>query len=144
MKRARRKIPAALERKLRQQGRNRCGYCLSSEVLIGMPMEIEHLLPVASGGQSVEANLWLCCRRCNEFKGAQTQGIDPHTLDTVALFNPREQVWSEHFQWSEDGTEIIGQTPSGRATVIALKLNNSIIVVTRRQWASVGWFPPTE
>jgi len=144
MSRKRRKIPVALDRKVRLQARNRCGYCLSSEILLGMPMEIEHLLPVMAGGLSIEENLWLSCRRCNEFKGTQIEAVDPDTLESVALFNPRQQNWNDHFRWSEDGTEIIGLTPTGRATVIALNLNNFIIIATRRRWVSVSWFPPDD
>ena len=107
-------------------------------------MELEHLVPLASGGETTEANLWLSCRRCNEYKGAQTSAIDPDTKEPVALFNPRRQIWSEHFQWNDDGTEIIGLTSTGRATVSTLKLNRHLIVTTRRLWVSVGWWPPVD
>jgi 5-methylcytosine-specific restriction endonuclease McrA len=138
MSRPHRKIPAVLRRRIREQARYRCGYCLCSEALIGMPMEFEHLFPLALGGKTIEENLWLSCRRCNEFKGTQTNAADPDTSEIVALFNPREQSWNEHFRWNEDGTEIIGLTPTGRTTVAALKLNNPVIVVTRRLWVSAG------
>jgi hypothetical protein len=107
-------------------------------------MEFEHILPLGLDGQTVEENLWLACRRCNEFKGVQTHATDSLTSEQVPLFNPRKQNWSKHFSWSEGGTEIIGLTPVGRATVDALKLNNSFIVVARRLWVSVGWWPPSE
>jgi len=141
---SRRKIPAVLKRRVQQQALSRCGYCLTSEALIGMPMEIEHLTPLAAGGETVEENLWLSCRRCNEYKGTQTDAVDPETSLKVAIFNPRTQSWYEHFRWSDDGTEIIGLTSTGRATVIALKLNHPIIRVARRLWTSVGWWPPSE
>lgn len=137
-------ISNALKEKIRQQAKFRCGYCLRSELLIGMPMEFEHLIPLALGGQTVEENLWLSCRRCNEFKGIQIQGFDLETSENAPLFNPRTQVWSEHFSWSMDGTEVIGITPIGRVTVNTLNLNEEIIVVTRRLWVSVGWFPPED
>lgn len=92
MRHPRRKIPIALRRKIREQAHFRCGYCLCSEVLIGMSMEFEHLHPLASGGDTIENNLWLSCRRCNEAKGKQTKAVDPEASDIVALFNPREQV----------------------------------------------------
>ncbi len=37
---------------------------------------------------------------------------------------------------------IIGKTPCGRATVIALQLNNWIAVMVRREWIAAGWHPP--
>ena len=63
-------LSATLKRRLRQQAQARCGYCLSSEALTGQEMEIEHLRPLAAGGRTVEDNLWLACRRCNDFIGA--------------------------------------------------------------------------
>src|SRR5262245_55934953 len=132
MKQPRRRIPVALRRKIREQAYARCGYCLCSEVLIGMSLELEHLLPLALGGKTTEENLWLSCRRCNEAKGKQVEARDPETLEAVALFNPREQRWEEYFRWSDDGAEIVGKNVTGRATVVALKLNDPIIVVTRR------------
>jgi hypothetical protein len=127
-----------------KEARHRCGYCLRTEELMGMPMTLDHITPEAAGGPSSEENLWLACRRCNEFKGTQTHARDPLTGRQVRLFNPRQQKWSEHFAWSEDGTEIQGLTPCGRATVVALKLNNPEIVVARRLWVSAGWWPPED
>jgi hypothetical protein len=60
----------------------------------------------------------------------------------IILFNPRKQKWYEHFRWSEDGTKIIGLTPCGRATVNALRLNNSLAIVVRKNWVKAGWHPP--
>ena len=144
MKMSRRRISLALQKKIRGQARFRCGYCLTSETLIGMKMEFEHLAPIAAGGETREENLWLACRRCNEFKGIQTHTFNPETGANIPLFNPRTQKWNEHFQWSANGTEILDISPIGRATIIALKLNNEIILVSRRLWVSVGWFPPED
>jgi hypothetical protein len=60
----------------------------------------------------------------------------------VPLFNPRLQRWSDHFEWSADGIQIVGLTMIGRATVIALQMNNPTIVPARRRWAAAGWHPP--
>ena len=144
MKRSRSKLSAALIAEIRRQARYRCGYCLSSEILLGAPLEIEHLKPLAIGGTSLEENLWLACRRCNGFKSTRTEAEDPITKQLTSLFNPRAQHWQDHFQWSDDGSMIIGLTPYGRATVVALKLNTAQICATRRLWASVGWWPPSE
>jgi hypothetical protein len=106
-------------------------------------MHIEHIIPIAAGGQSVEENLWLACPLCNGYKGIQTHAHDPETGQVVALFNPRRQAWNEHFRWKDDGVEILGLTPCGRATVIALKLNNESVTRARRRWVLAGWHPPT-
>ena len=140
----RQKIPLAIAKRVRNEARSRCGYCLTSETLIGMAMEFDHLLPHSEAGKTVEENLWLACRRCNEFKGSQITALDLKTGNTIALFNPRLQIWAEYFKWSNDGTEIIGITACGRATVQALKLNHEIIVVARKMWVSVGWWPPLD
>ena len=66
-------------------------------------LETEHIIPLARGGGNDESNLWLSCSLCNRYKGAQIAGSDPYSGETVALFNPRTQVWSEHFRWSRDG-----------------------------------------
>jgi hypothetical protein len=121
---------------------NRCGYCQSPQHLVMGWLEVEHIVPVSCGGSDEEENLWVACRLCNGFKGTQTTGYDPHTGNRVRLFNPREQQWSRHFAWSEDGTQILGLTRSGRATVLCLQLNNLIAVTVRRHWVSVGWHPP--
>jgi hypothetical protein len=88
--------------------------------------------------------LCLACASCNGYKRASTHAVDPESGEEVALFNPRQQRWQEHFAWSEDGTTIIGLTASGRATVLALKFNHPIVVAARSIWASVGLHPPED
>jgi hypothetical protein len=41
----------------------------------------------------------------------------------VALFHPRNEVWSEHFEL--DGPLIVGLTATGRATIQVLRMNDS-------------------
>jgi hypothetical protein len=135
-------VPAALRGRVSQQAAQRCGYCLSSRELLGMPMTIEHIIPEAEGGPTAEENLWLSCIRCNLFKRAQTHATDPETGARVPLFDPRREAWSAHFRWDESGVLILGTTPRGRATQSALRLNNDDILVARRLWVVAGWWPP--
>ena len=139
------RIPAAVQRRIRTQARNRCGYCLSPQSLVIGTLEIEHLLPQAKGGSDDEANLWLACSVCNKHKSDKISATDPETGETVPLFNPRTQNWFEHFQWSEDGLRVIGLTTIGRATVEALHLSdNPRVLVVRSNWVRAGWHPPKE
>jgi 5-methylcytosine-specific restriction endonuclease McrA len=134
-------IAPALRRKVATTAHHRCGYCLTDQRISGAQMHIEHIIPLSCGGDSSEENLWLACAWCNSYKGTKTHAVDPVTKEEVPLFNPRNQRWIDHFRWSNDGTQIIGLTPIGRATVLALKLNNEFIVPARRNWVLAGWHP---
>ena len=106
-------------------------------------LEIEHIVPLAKGGSNDESNLWLACPICNRYKADKTSAVDPETGQTVELFNPRTQVWAEHFRWAEDGLRIIGLTSVGRATVAALHLSDDADVLeVRSYWVLAGWHPP--
>jgi hypothetical protein len=122
----------------------RCEYCKSSSRLTGTPLVMEHILPRAFDGTDDPENLAASCYRCNEFKGTKTHAIDPDTNQLVELFNPRMQNWKKHFAWENNGTLVTGLTNIGRATVIALRLNNENIVEARTFWIEVGWHPPTD
>jgi hypothetical protein len=134
-------VQADLRRQVTEDAGHRCGYCLTDEALSGIPLTLDHLIPVAAGGPTTRDNLWLACRPCNEFKTTQTQATDPQTGETASLFNPRTQDWRVHFEWSADQTEIPGLTPAGRATVVALQLNRPMLVRARRRWLLAGWHP---
>lgn len=136
--------PEARREHIRQQAGDRCGYCLSHQDYVPWVLEIEHIVPVSRGGSDEESNLWLACHTCNLYKGAKTHGLDPLTGRRVHLFNPRRQRWARHFRWSDDGTQIVGRTVCGRATAVALNLNNLIAVTVRRNWVAAGWHPPTD
>jgi hypothetical protein len=137
-------IPDDVRARVREQAGDRCGYCRSHQRYVLGWLEVEHIIPEARGGRDDEENLWLACRLCNGYKGVQTHAIDPFTGRRVRLFNPRRQRWRRHFRWTEDGLEVQGRTATGRATVIALQLNNAIARLVRREWVSAGWHPPAE
>jgi len=137
-------VSKALRRLVAAQAKQRCGYCLSPQSITGTLMEIEHIIPESAGGLTTEANLWLACKLCNDHKGDRIDVSDPLTNAIVPLFNPRTQQWREHFAWTAEGNRIIGLTPTGRATVMALKLNRAVLVEARRVWVAAGLHPPKE
>ncbi|MDM8559632.1 HNH endonuclease [Candidatus Parabeggiatoa sp. HSG14] len=137
-------IPVELRRQVRAEVGQRCGYCQSTEVITGIPLEVEHIIPESLGGKTVQENLWLACHSCNKFKGNRIQFADPLTKKMIPFFNPRTQNWSKHFHWNLDGTLIIGDTPNGRATIEALRLNNEYVVKARCAWVIAGWHPPID
>jgi len=108
-------------------------------------LEIEHIVPLSRGGSSDASNLWLACPLCNAFKSSKVDERDPVTGTVVPLFNPRTQVWSEHFEWTADGLRIVGKTPVGRATVMALRLDSDPdAIAVRSYWVAAGWHPPQD
>lgn len=137
-------VAKALRERVAREARHRCGYCLTQEIVVGEPMEIDHLVPEALGGVTEADNLWLACSPCNLHKGDRLTARDPSTAEVVRLFNPRLQIWTEHFAWTADADLILGRTPTGRATVLALKLNRPALVRARRLWAFAGWHPPPD
>ena len=137
-------ISAALRQRVAETARFRCGYCLTSQRIIGPLREIDHIIPEARGGTSDEANLFLACPMCNSRKADRREAVDAESHVIVPLFNPRTELWDEHFEWIESGTIIRGKTPQGRATVAALQMNHPDIVAARHLWVVAGWHPPTD
>ena len=108
-------------------------------------LEVERIIPLAKGGSDDESNLWLACPICNRHKSDKTAALDPATGKTWPLFNPRTQVWSEHFRWSEDSLRIVGLTPVGRVTVEALHLSDDPDALeVRSYWIQAGWHLPAD
>jgi hypothetical protein len=135
-------LSAELRQQLLDADDRRCAYCQTTQANSGYPMVVDHIIPRSRGGKTEFDNLCFACHRCNEFKGSMTVLEDPLTGEMMPLFHPRRQAWSDHFAWDETGICIVGVTAVGRVTVIALNMNNEVIMDARRQWVSVGWHPP--
>ena len=135
-------IPVELQRQVRDRFANGCGYCCTAEALTVTTFEFEHIMPRSAGGETILENLCLSCPSCNRYKAQRQTAADPLTEEIVSLFHPYLQLWTDHFAWSEDGTEIIGRTPIGRATIVALKMNRPQATRVRRMWVKMGEHPP--
>src|SRR5687768_18369501 len=63
------------------------------------------------------------------FRSDRTNANDPETQLNVPLFRPHPDKWADHFKWNEDSTQIVGNTATGRATIVAdrksTRLNSS-------------------
>jgi hypothetical protein len=67
-------------------------------------------------------NLAFACWRCDRHEGSDPTSFDPQTRELSPLFDPRTQVWAEHFTY--EGQQIISSTPGGRTAVNLLRLNS--------------------
>jgi hypothetical protein len=136
------RLSAALRRAVAERARQRFEYCQLGDEFSASPFCVEHILPAVSGGPSTFKNLAFSCAGCNAHKSDKTSAFDPVTSEPAALFHPRRDAWERHFAWSVDGLLIVGLTPLGRATVVALKLNRDGLVNLRRILIAAQEHPP--
>ncbi len=136
-----RPVSRALRAAVRERADGVCEYCRAPEWIIGQSFEVDHIVPRAKDGTDDLANLCWACPGCNASKQARTHHQDPIDAATVRLFDPRRDVWWEHFRWEDSGTEVAGIPAIGRATVDALRLNNNLITSARSLWRAIGWQP---
>ena len=119
-----------------------CEYCRCPEQFSSTTFSVEHIHPRQLGGTDELDNLAFACQGCNNIKFTKTSGIDPETAKTVPFFHPRRQEWAEHFAWSDSLQIVLGLTPSGRATIDALKLNREEVRNLRGLLFLIGEHPP--
>jgi hypothetical protein len=124
---------------VRERAGERCEYCLFAESQVFDPHEPDHLIALQHGGETSSANLALACFDCNRFKGTNIASLDPLTGELVALFNPRTDEWTEHFQLN--GVRIIPLTATGRATERLLQINIHRRLKLRERGAEWGLYP---
>ncbi len=136
------KTKAATRRYVIERANGCCEYCMSPQNYSEAYFAVEHIIPKVFDGKDDIDNLAFSCLGCNWHKAVKTVAIDPLSKETVALFNPRAQAWTSHFAWSEDFTEMIGHTPCGRATIIALKMNREFLKNQRLAFAKLKIHPP--
>src|SRR5258706_13023078 len=132
-------MDVALARIIWQRARNCCEYCSLPSGLSSMPLEIDHVIPRKHGGLTVEENLALACFYCNRYKGANIAGFDPKTREVTRLFDPRKDIWKQHFQWRS--THLEGLTSIGSTTIDVLKLNHPDMLIVREAMTDEGVFP---
>jgi hypothetical protein len=116
---------------------NRCEYC-RTPVSAGFTWgaHIEHIKPRQHGGIDDQSNLAVSCPSCNLVKGPNIAAVDPISRRMVRLFNPRRDLWIEHFKVVRGA--IVGLTPIGRATVALFALNRPLLLKRRQRLRQMG------
>jgi hypothetical protein len=102
------------------------------------PFHLEHIVARQHGGKTVLGNLAWACHRCNFYKGPNLSAVDPDAGGVVLLFNPRRQVWTDHF--ALEGARLHGLSAVGRATVWLLRMNAARRLERRAELIRRGWF----
>lgn len=141
-------VSALSRRVVRERAQLRCEYCHADERWQFIRFTIDHVLPLSAGGLDGTDNLALAGRNCNERRGNRSEGHDPETGHVVPIFNPRQERWADHFAWDATGIRVVGRTPTGRATIELLDLNDDrhegTILRIRQRDVSDGYHPPPE
>lgn len=132
----------SVKRTVKERAKYCCEYCLAQANISADTFSIEHIIPVAKNGTDDIENLAFSCMRCNGHKYMTTHGIDIITGEVVPLFHPRNDVWTTHFQWTEDLSEIVGISAAGRVTAQRLNVNRPSPVNLRKVLAAAGLHPP--
>ena len=96
------------QRSVRARAGYRCEYCHFPEAFAELPFHLDHIIGQQHGGEA------------------------------VLLFNPRQQLWDDHFVWR--GARIFGTTPCGRATIQLLQINRADAVAVRGLLMQEGVF----
>ncbi|MBC7880460.1 MAG: HNH endonuclease [Anaerolineae bacterium] len=132
-------IPVSLRQQVVHRAEEKYEYCRIHQNFSTYTHEIDHVLAVKHGGETISENLVLSCLPCNRRKGSDLTSIDPFTGEITPLFNPRLQTWTDHFTLVDD--HILGITPSGRTTVFLLKFNEPTRLQIRQVLISQKLYP---
>ena len=135
-------ISKSIRKKVAKRANHSCEYCKLPQAFAGHTFSIDHIIPESKDGKTILENLAYACSSCNSSKYNKIDGLDELSNRRIQLFNPRIDDWSNHFIWSTDFSRILGISPTGRATVSALKMNMPITENLRRALCYYGVFPP--
>lgn len=134
-------MDARTRKLVRERAGDRCEYCHLPANADEWPFHVDHIIATVHGGTDDPHNLCWSCTQCNLHKGSNFASLDPATSAATNLFNPRTDIWHDHFELQSDG-RILGLTPAGRATVRLLDMNGSPQLDLRGELFENGGFPP--
>lgn len=132
-------INAALRRLVATRAEYLCEYCLIHEEDAFFGCEVDHIISEKHGGQTEAANLAYACAFCNRSKGSDIGSIVQHTGAFLRFFNPRTDLWAEHF--ALDGVTIVALSGMGEVTARILDFNNSERLFERQTLQAIGRYP---
>ena len=132
-------IPSALRRQVRERAAGRCEYCRVHDSDVLLSHQPDHIIAEQHGGETATGNLALACVHCNRRKGPNIASLDPVSGQLTPLFNPRTQVWEDHF--TLEGAYILPRTAVGRVTVRLLDLNHPDRLQVRQALIETGRYP---
>ncbi|PSB01301.1 HNH endonuclease [Merismopedia glauca] len=128
-------ISVELRRLVINRADSLCEYCLILETDRPSGCQIEHIISLKHGGPTTEDNLAYACVFCNLQKGTDLGSINWQTGELVRFFNPRRDLWADHFRLDEAIIQPL--TIIGEVTARILDFNDRdrlSINFSRRSW----------
>lgn len=133
-------ISVKTRRFVRERAAQCCEYCLVPELFSFIGYEIDHIISLKHGGSNDAENLAWACAICNYNKGTDIGTILIPANKIIRFFNPRTDVWTEHFGAS--GPMILPKTEIGEGTAKIFRFNHIDRLLERESLANAGLFPP--
>lgn len=103
----RKKIPAELRREVTERAKECCEYCRTDSEFSDSLFDMEHVIPFSQNGKTEADNLALSCHGCNLYKSNKIESFDAVSGKLSRLFNPRKDVWNDHFAWAKNGSSAL-------------------------------------
>lgn len=125
-----RKVPETIRLILAKRAGYCCEYCKIPMSASFYSFQADHIISWKHGGITELINLAWACFPCNNIKGTDIGTMLLPDRTFVRLFNPREELWDEHFEM-EQGV-IYAKTKIGEATIKVLKLNEVDRIIERQ------------
>lgn len=134
-----RRISDSLRQLVSERANYRCEYCRLLESNSFFSFHIDHIVSLKHDGKTSPENLALACQICNLNKGSDIATFLKNLNDPVRFFNPRNEVWGEHFEASDSGL-LLAKSLIRKATIKVLKLNHLDSIIERRELIVRGLF----
>jgi hypothetical protein len=133
------RISEKLRQEIAKNANFKCEYCLTPEFFLATTFHIDHIRSIKHGGKTLIYNLAYACPHCNQNKGSDIASYTDED-ELVRLFNPRKDVWNEHFEVIESGV-IASLSSIGEVTINTLSFNQIERVIFRKSLIEIGIIP---
>ncbi len=137
-------ISVELRRLVVERAGHLCEYCLILETDRVSGCQFDHIISLKHGGSTTEENLAYACVFCNLNKGTDLGSIVWSTGNLVRFFNPRRDLWGDHFRFNEEEGAIEPLTEIGEVTARILEFNSSDRIAERQLFVEAGSYPSPE
>lgn len=116
-----------------------CEYCRLPLRYSLFRFQVDHIVSIKHGGQTILENLALSCGFCNINKGSDLGTFLDSPRHLVPFFHPRFDTWYEHFEL--EGAVIVAKTSVGAATVKIFRFNQVERIMERQILLDAGLYP---